>query len=125
MQEEPRIHGLREAGGGESHRRVPVPVPSEEVELLLHAGGNQQPDRPDQGPPGREEALPVQPGGDAVEWIAGPPQQLCVLPTLQTVRPTANHQRHVELLHLQGREEGGQEQQEREEEGQREEEQKR
>ena len=111
---------------------MPVPVPAEEVELLLHAGGHQQPDQPDQGTPGRQEAEPVQPGGDAADWPAGPAQQLRLLPAVADVAlqdvlqgPPANHQRHVQLLHLQGGEERGQEQQEREEARQAEEEQER
>ena len=111
---------------------MPVPVQTEEVELLLHAGGHQQPDQPDQGPPGRQEAQPVQPGGDAAHWPAGSAQQLRLLAAvpdvaLQDVRqgPPAHHQRHVQLLQLQGGEERGQEQPEREEARQAEKEQKR
>ena len=129
LQAESWLHGLGETGGGAGHRRVPVSVPAEEVELLLHAGGHQQPDQPDQGPPGRQEAEPVQPGGDAADWPAGPPQQLRLLPAVPDVAlqdvlqgPPADHQRHVQLLHLQGGEERGQEQQEREETRQAEEE---
>ena len=132
MQAESWLHGLCKTGGGESHRRVPVSVPTEEVELLLHAGGHQQPDQPDQGPPGRQEAGPVQPGGDAADWSAGPPQQLRLLAAVPDVAlqdvlqgPPADHQRHVQLLHLQGGEERGEEQQERAETRQAEEEQKR
>ena len=125
LQEEPRLHGLRETRGCPGHRRVSVSVPTETVELLLHAGRHQQPDQPDQGSPRWQEALPVKPGGDAAQWAAGPSQQLRLLCTLEDVRPAANHQRHVKLLHLQGRQEGGKEQQERPEERQRETEQER
>ena len=132
LQEEPGLHGLRQTGSRQSHWRVSVPVQTEALELLLHAGGDQQPDQPHQGPPGREEAQPVQPGGDAVDWPASPPQQLCVLPAVPDVAlqdvlqgPAAHHQRHVQLLQLQGGEERGEEQQEREEARQTEEEQER
>ena len=117
LQAEPWLHGLGETGGGAGHRRVPVSVPAEEVELLLHAGGHQQPDQPHQGPPGREETEPVRPSGDAVDGPAGLAQQLRVLPAVPDVAlqdvlqgPAAHHQRHVQLLQLQGGEERGQEQ---------------
>ena len=85
------------------------------MELLLAPGQRQLAPGPDQGPPRAQDVL-GRPRGPPALRAAGPAQQLPVLPGRDgdVRRGGAHHQRHVQLVQLQGlRQEGQQEQQEK------------
>ena len=114
LQKESRLYGLCPPGRSAGNRRMPVPVPAEEVELLLPPGQRQLAPWPDQGAP-RAQDDRQWPRRPSALWAAGSPEQLAVLAGRHgDVRGRrAHHQRHVQLVQLQGlREEGQQEQQE-------------